>query len=83
MELINYTDFRNNLKHWLDKVVDDVNALVIKRKGSKDLVLVSLDGYNSLKESTYLLRGKNRDVLLSSIKELVAQKGIQKDLIEV
>jgi antitoxin YefM len=33
MELLNYTDFRNNLKHWLDKVVDDVNALVIKRKG--------------------------------------------------
>jgi antitoxin YefM len=82
MELINYTDLRNNLKHWLDKVVDDVNALVIKRKGSKDLVLISLDEYNSLKESTYLLRGKNRDVLLNSIKELEAQKGIQKDLIE-
>jgi antitoxin YefM len=46
------------------------------------LVLVSLDEFNSLKESTYLLRGKNRDVLLSSIKELVAQKGIQKHIIE-
>lgn len=82
MDIINYTDLRNNLKHWLDKVVDDVNELVIKRKGSKDLVLISLDEYNSLKETTYLLRGKNRDVLLNSIKELEAKKGIQKDIIE-
>ena len=83
MELINYTELRNNLKHWLDKVVDDASELVIKRKGSKDLILISLDEYNSLKESTYLLRGKNRDVLLNSIKELEANKGIQQDLIEV
>jgi len=83
MDIINYTDLRNNLKHWLDKVVDDVNELVIKRKGSKDLVLISLDEYNSLKESTYLLRGKNRNILLNSIKELEAKKGVSKDLIEV
>jgi len=82
MEIINYTDLRSNLKHWLDKVIDDVNELVIKRKGSKDLVLISLDEYNSLKETTYLLRGKNRDVLLNSIKELENKDGIQKDLIE-
>jgi len=82
MELINYTELRNNLKHWLDKVVDDVNELVIKRKGSKDLVLISLDEYNSLKESTYLLRGKNRDVLMEAIKELEENKGLQKELIE-
>ena len=82
MDVINYTDLRSNLKHWLDKVVDDVNELVIKRKGSKDLVLISLDEYNSLKETTYLLRGKNRDVLLESIKELESNDGVQKDLIE-
>lgn len=82
MNTVNYTDFRANLKHWLDKVIDDVSNLVIKRKGGKDLVLISLDEYNSLKETTYLLTGKNRDVLLSSIKELENNEGIQKDLIE-
>jgi antitoxin YefM len=82
METVNYTDFRSNLKHWLDKVVDDVSDIIIKRKGGKDLVLVSLDEYNSLKETTYLLTGKNRDVLLNSIKELEAGEGIQKDLVE-
>lgn len=82
METVNYSDFRSNLKHWLDKVVNDVSDIIIKRKGGKDLVLISLDEYNSLKETTYLLSGKNRDVLMNSIKELESDKGFQKDLME-
>lgn len=82
METVNYTNFRSNLKHWFDKVVNDVSDVVIKRRGGKDLVLISLDEYNSLKETTYLLTGKNRDVLLGSIEELESGNGTQKDLIE-
>ena len=82
METVNYTEFRANLKHWFEKVVDDVSNIIIKRKGGKDLVLVSLDEYNSLKETTYLLTGKNRDVLLASIKELESGEVLQKDLVE-
>lgn len=82
METVNYTDFRSNLKYWFDKVINDVSDVIIKRKGGKDLVLISLDEYNSLKETTYLLTGKNRDILLNSIKELDAGNGIEKDLIE-
>lgn len=82
MEIINYTDLRANLKHWLDKVIDDVSTLVIKRKGRKDLVLISLDEYNSLKETTYLLSGKNRDVLMESIQQLEKDDTIEKPIIE-
>ncbi|MCD8423944.1 type II toxin-antitoxin system prevent-host-death family antitoxin [Tenacibaculum dicentrarchi] len=82
METVNYTDFRSNLKYWFDKVVNDVSDIIIKRKNGKDLVLISLDEYNSLKETTYLLTGKNRDILLNSIKELEQDKGVQKKLIE-
>lgn len=82
METVNYTEFRSNLKHWFDKVINDVSDIIIKRKSGKDLVLISLDEYNSLKETTYLLTGKNRDILLNSIKELEAGNGIEKDLIE-
>tara|TARA_R110000868_G_scaffold158682_2_gene387032 strand:+ start:125 stop:376 length:252 start_codon:yes stop_codon:yes gene_type:complete len=82
METVNYTDFRSNLKYWFDKVVNDVSDIIIKRKSGKDLVLISLDEYNSLKETTYLLTGKNRDILLNSIKELEAGNGVQQDLIE-
>ncbi len=82
MEIVNYSDFRSNLKHWFDKAINDVSDIIIKRKGGKDLVLIALDEYNSLKETTYLLTGKNRDVLLNSIKELEAGSGLEKDLIE-
>jgi antitoxin YefM len=82
METVNYTDFRSNLKHWFDKVVNDVSDIIIKRKSGKDLVLISLDEYSSLKETTYLLTGLNRAILLDSIKELETAKGVQKDLIE-
>ncbi len=82
MEIINYTELRSNLKHWMDKVIDDVSELVIKRKDGKDVILVPLDEYNSLKETTYLLTGANRDILLKSIKELEAGKGLENKMIE-
>ena len=70
MKVVNYTELRLNLKHWLDSVVNDVEEVIIKRKDQKDLVLISLEEYNSLVETNYLLTGKNRDVLLESIEEV-------------
>ena len=57
MKVVNYTELRLNLKKWMDLVVNDVEELIIKRK-NKDLALISLDEYNSLKETCYLLSGK-------------------------
>lgn len=82
METVNYSEFRAHMKHWFDKVVNNVVEVIIKRKGGKDLVLISLDEYNSLKETTYLLTGKNREVLLKSIKELESGKGAEHELLE-
>ena len=82
MRIVNYTELRLNLKKYLDLVVDDVQELIIKRKDNKDLVLISLDEYNSLKETQYLLSGKNRDHLLNSIKQVEEGKTVDKDLIE-
>lgn len=82
MKVVNYTDLRLNLKKWLDMVVDDVEELIITRKNRKDLVLISLEEYNSLKETNYLLSGKNRDKILKSISESKAGKSKQRGLIE-
>ena len=82
MKVVNYTDLRLNLKKWLDLVVDDVEELIIKRKDNKDLVLVSLEEYNSLKETSYLLSGKNRDVLIKSLQEAKSGKAKEQKLIE-
>lgn len=84
MKVINYTDLRLNLKKWMDSVTDDSEEIIVKRKDNKDLVLISLDEYNSLNETNYLLSGKNRDILLNSVKDVRENKGlIQNDLIEL
>jgi antitoxin YefM len=82
MRVVNYSDLRLNLKKWLDIVVNDVEELIIKRKDNKDLILISLEEYNALKETSYLLSGKNRTVLLKSIEELKGGKTIENNLIE-
>lgn len=82
MRVVSYTDLRSNLKKWLDTVINDVEEIIIKRKNNKDLVLVSLEEYNSLKETSYLLSGKNRDVLIQSLKEAKNEKTETKDLFE-
>ena len=82
MKVVNYTDLRLNLKKWLDLVVDDVEELIIKRKNNQDLVLVSLDEYNSLKETSYLLSGKNRDVLIQSLNESKTGNKKEQNLLE-
>jgi antitoxin YefM len=69
MRVINYTELRLNLKKWFDLVVDDFEELIIKRKTGKDLVLISFDEYRSLKETQYLMSGKNREFLLKSLEE--------------
>lgn len=82
MKVVNYTDLRLNLKKWMDLVVNDVEVLIIKRKDNKDLVIIPLDEYNSLKETSYLLSGKNRDVLMQSLNEAKAEKKEEHPLIE-
>ncbi len=82
MKVINYTDLRLNLKHWLNSVYDDVEEVVIKRKNHQDIVLISLAEYNSLVETDYLLSGKNGEILRKSLAELDRGEKVYHDLIE-
>ena len=82
MKIVNYTELRLNLKYWLDSVFNDVEEVVIKRKNQKDLIIISLEEYNALVETNYLLSGRNRAVLLNSIKQAKEGKMLSKELIE-
>lgn len=82
MKVVNYTELRLNLKYWLNSVVDDVEEVIIKRKNQKDLILLSLEEYNSLVETNYLLSGKNREVLLESIAEVKKGSKVYQETIE-
>ncbi|MBU0474195.1 MAG: type II toxin-antitoxin system Phd/YefM family antitoxin [Bacteroidetes bacterium] len=79
----NYTEFRTDLKRYLDDVEDNNETLILKRKTGKGTVLISLDEYNSIMETVHLFSSKaNADRLYESIKQMKDGKGFAKDLVE-
>jgi antitoxin YefM len=67
-----YTALRENLATFLDRVTDDREVLVVKRRrGQRDVAIVAADELSSLMETAYLLRSpKNAERLLESLREL-------------
>lgn len=79
----NYSEFRINLKKFLDEVEDSNETLVIKRGTGKGSVMISLTEYNSLMETVHLLSSKkNADRLYESIQQMREGKTVEKNLIE-
>jgi len=56
MEVVNFTEARNNLKRILDNVVDNADYTVINRRDAIDSVVMSLDSFNSLMATVQLLK---------------------------
>ena len=67
----NFSEFRSDLKKFLDSVEDNNETLIIKRKTGKGTVLISLEEYNSLMETMHILSSKkNADRLYESIQQM-------------
>jgi len=83
MKAANFTEFRTNLKQFLDDVENNNETLVIKRGAGHGAVLISLDEFNSILETVHLLSSKvNADRLYESIKQMKTGKSVRKELIE-
>ena len=83
MDAVTYSDLRKNLKSYMDQVYDDREPLVITRQGRKNLVLLSIDDYNSMTETEYLLASpENARRLLRSLREARAGKVKRRKLLE-
>ncbi len=83
MEVVNFTEARNNLKSIFDTVYHNNEEVIVNRKNGENVVIISLDAYNALKETEYLLSSKkNRKHLMDSIRELREGKGVEKELLE-
>jgi len=68
MDAITYTDLRQNLKTYMDKVIQDNAPLIVTRKNNENVVLLSVAEYSSLIETNYLLSNEaNADHLKKSI----------------
>jgi antitoxin YefM len=82
MEVVTYTQARNNLKRILDRVVDDADYTVITRRDAADTVVMSLDSFNSLLETVYLLQSPaNAAHLARSIEQFKTGELTERDLL--
>ncbi|MFB6344122.1 type II toxin-antitoxin system Phd/YefM family antitoxin [Saccharicrinis sp. FJH2] len=78
------SDFRKNIKKYLDSVTENFETLIINRGKDSGVVVISLDEYNSLTATQYELSSKkNEERLDSAIDKLKNGSSFQKDLIDL
>lgn len=79
LDVVTYSKARQHLKEVLDRVTDDHVPVIISRRDGAPAVLVSLDDWNGMQETAWLMgTSANRAALLASIAE--AEAGV---LVEV
>ena len=71
MEVLNYTEFRQNLAKNLDKVNDDAEIVIVSRSKGKNVVVMDLDEYNAMTETLHIVKSEaNRKRLQDAIDEM-------------
>lgn len=83
MDAISYTAARSNLAKMMEKVCDDHQPIIITRKKAPSVVVMSLEDFDALQETAYLLRNpENTRRLLESIAQLERGGGMERELSE-
>src|SRR5690554_846079 len=78
------SDFRKDIKSYLDKVTMNLDTLIINRGKDVGVVIISLEEYNSLKATQHELSSKNNEKRLdSAIEKLKQNTSFSKEIIEI
>ena len=77
------SDFRKDIKRYLDRVTENFEALIINRGKDSGVVVMSLDEYNSLRATYHEMSSKaNEKRLDAAIEKFKTGTSFQKELIE-
>lgn len=83
MLAVNYTNLRDNMKTYMDRVTDDYETMIVTRKDNRNVVMLSEESYNNMMENIYVLGNKaNYDWLMESKSQLESGKINTHTLIE-
>lgn len=81
MNAISYTAARENLASTMDRVCTDHTPVIITRNRDQSVVMLSLEDFESLEETAYLMRSPaNAKRLLEAIHALETGKGVVRDI---
>lgn len=81
MNAISYTAARENLASTMDRVCNDHTPVIITRNRDQSVVMLSLEDFESLEETAYLIRSPaNAKRLLEAIRALEIGKGVVRDI---
>ena len=84
MQIVSLTKAENNFKDIFNSVYHDSEEVIIHNEENKNIVIIPMDEYNSLKETNYLLSSpKNREVLLRSLNDARNGKVVEKELLKI
>jgi antitoxin YefM len=77
------SDFRKDIKKYLDRVTENFETLIINRGKDIGVVIISLDEYNSLTATQHELSSKKNEMRLdSAIEKLKKGSSFKKELLE-
>lgn len=83
MKVVSFSEARNSLKTVLDRVVADADYTIVTRRDAEDVVVMSLDSFNSLMETVHLLKSPaNAAHLDRSIAQFKQGKAVVRDLLD-
>lgn len=83
MNAVNYTELRRNLKSYMDSVYEAGEPLIVTRKNNENVVVISIDEYNSLVETSYLLgNDANARHLTASLEDARAGRVTERSLVD-
>ena len=81
MDAITYTAARENLAATMDRVCNDRNPVIITRKRNQAVVMISLEDFEALEETAYLLRSpENSRRLGASLDSIEKETTLSKNI---
>ncbi|MBO3097233.1 type II toxin-antitoxin system Phd/YefM family antitoxin [Gelidibacter pelagius] len=83
MLITTVSEFRKDIKSYLDRVVKNFETLIINRGKDSGIVVMSLEEYNSLMATNHELSSRKNELRLdAAIEKLKNEKSFEKDLVE-
>ena len=79
MEAVSYTKARNKLSGLMQQVCQDHDPVIITRQKQPSVVVMSLEDYNALTETAYLLQSpRNAERLNQAVADFQSEKHFKK-----